>query len=42
MIYNLYIFNPVGQCLYYGEWERTKETDMSQDEVSFILNKDSF
>ncbi|KAL5253461.1 hypothetical protein ACHWQZ_G013301 [Mnemiopsis leidyi] len=32
MIYNLYIFNPVGQCLYYGEWERTRETDMSQDE----------
>ena len=32
MIYNLYMFNPLGQCLYYGEWERTKVPAMSQDE----------
>ena len=35
-VYNLYIFDRDGVCLYYAEWNRTKQSGLSQDEVSLI------
>jgi hypothetical protein len=31
-IYNLYIFNRDGLCIYYKEWNRTKQSGLSQDQ----------
>ena len=31
-IYNIYIFNSDGQCIYYWEWKRTGESQVSQSE----------
>lgn len=31
-IYNLYIFNSGGQCIYYWEWNRTSVSNLTQDE----------
>ncbi|ESO02365.1 hypothetical protein HELRODRAFT_161625 [Helobdella robusta] len=31
-IYNIYIFNRAGTCLYYHEWNRKKRSGMSQEE----------
>lgn len=35
MIYNLYIFDKTGKLLFYTEWNRSKESGISKDEVSF-------
>lgn len=31
-VYNLYIFNREGQCIYYKEWNRTKHSGLSQEQ----------
>jgi hypothetical protein len=31
-IYNLYIFNRGGDCIYYKEWNRTKHSGLSQEQ----------
>jgi hypothetical protein len=36
VVYNLYIFNRAGQCLFYREWLRRKQTKMTQEEVSYV------
>ena len=36
-IYNLYIFDRNGTCLAYQAWNRKKESNMSQDEVSEVF-----
>ncbi len=33
VVYNLYIFNRNGQCLFYREWLRRQQTKMTQEEV---------
>lgn len=33
MIYNFHIFTRTGDCIYYHEWNRTKEQTISQEEV---------
>lgn len=31
-VYNIYIFNREGQCIYYKEWNRTKHSGLSQEQ----------
>jgi hypothetical protein len=31
-VYNLYIFNRDGNCIYYKEWNRTKQSGLSQEQ----------
>ncbi|CAF3887235.1 unnamed protein product, partial [Rotaria sordida] len=32
VVYNLYIFNRNGQCLFYREWLRRRQIKMTQEE----------
>ena len=33
-VYNLYIFNRNGICIYYHEWDRNKESNLPLNEVT--------
>jgi hypothetical protein len=46
-VYNLYIFNREGQCIYYKEWNRTKQSGLSMEMefkqmFGFIVEMKSF
>jgi trafficking protein particle complex subunit 1 len=46
-VYNLYIFNREGQCIYYKEWNRTKQSGLSQEQefkqmFGFIIEMKAF
>jgi hypothetical protein len=32
-IYNLYIYNRKGECIYYREWNRAKQSGLVQEQV---------
>ena len=32
-IFNLYIFDKLGTLMYYAEWNRTKKSGLTQEEV---------
>ncbi|GFY62078.1 trafficking protein particle complex subunit 1 [Trichonephila inaurata madagascariensis] len=36
-IYNLYIFNSAGSCIYYTEWHRKKQAGMSKEEEMKLM-----
>ena len=36
-IYNLWLFDERGPCLYYREWNRRKNTNMGKDEEAKLL-----
>ncbi len=36
-IYNLWLFDEKGNCLYYREWNRRKHTNMGQEEEAKLL-----
>lgn len=38
-IFNLYIFDKLGTLMYYAEWNRTKKSGLTQEEVSFLIRK---
>lgn len=41
-IYNLYIFDKYGIMLYYGDWNRTKQSGITKEEVnnySYLVDK---
>jgi hypothetical protein len=37
-IYNLYIYNRKGECIFYKEWNRSKQSGLPEDQVSYFLN----
>ena len=46
-IYNLYIFNRDGQCIYYQEWNRSKHSGLSEEQefkqmFGFIVEMKAF
>jgi len=41
-VYNLYIFDRSGTCLYYAEWNRSKLSGLSQDEVGWLCHLHNF
>ncbi|GFQ64564.1 trafficking protein particle complex subunit 1 [Trichonephila clavata] len=36
-IYNLYVFNSAGSCIYYTEWHRKKQAGMSREEEMKLM-----
>jgi len=35
-IYNLYIFDKMGTLMHYAEWNRTKKSGITREEVSVV------
>ena len=38
-IYNLYIYNRKGECIFYREWNRTKQSGLVQEQVIWWFKK---
>jgi len=36
MIYNMYLFDRNGECLYYGEWNRPNTRNQTEEEVTVV------
>lgn len=39
MIYNMYIFDRLGTCVHYAEWNRTNASNLPKEEVTFYSLK---